>query len=281
MALFRKKKGREPSEAEEFKDDLDEADREYEDALLLGEIEQRERTDQHVKPPAPRPQGPWDVEDAPEPDASVPRIDLGALLVPVPPDTEVRVDLSPEQEVVSATLVQGPSSVQVSVFAAPRTEGIWDEVRAEIVESLVGSGGRADESLGEYGPELLATVPTQVPGQGVAMVPARFVGVDGPRWFLRAMFTGPAAVQAAAAEPLDLAVKNLVVVRGREPMAVRDALPLRLPVEVQQQAQEAALAAEQAGVPGQQAGQAGMSAGSDEPLTLPPPERGPETTETR
>ena len=42
----------------------------------------------------------------------------------------------------------------------------------------------------------------------------------------------PAAVDAAAAAPLEAALKDVVVVRGPDPMAVRDPLPLRLPKEV-------------------------------------------------
>ena len=205
-----------------------------------------------------RPQGPWDVEDAP--DDAVNRIDLGGLRVPVPPDTEVRVDVSPEGEVVAATLVQGGSAMQVNAFAAPRRSGIWGEVREEIATALRGGGGQAQDAEGPYGVELHAAVPTEVPGQGVGLAPARFVGVDGPRWFLRALLTGPAATDAAAAEPLLAALRDVVVVRGSEAMAVRDPLPLRLPKEVTAAAAEAEDGA---------------------PAAMAPPERGPEITEIR
>ena len=206
-----------------------------------------------------RPQGPWDEADAPSDDVN--RIDLGGLRVPVPPDTEVRVDVSPEGEVVAATLVRGASAMQVNVFAAPRKAGIWDEVRAEIATTLREGGGKAVDVEGPFGTELHAAVPTEVAGQGKVLAPARFLGVDGPRWFLRALLTGPAAVDAAEAAPMLTALKLCVVVRGSEAMAVRDPLPLRLPKEV-----TAAAAA---------------SAGSTAPQPLTPPERGPEITETR
>ncbi len=249
---------------EEFVDDLDDEDRAYEDALLLAELEEQE-----TKPVPPRPQGPWDAADAPQ--DQVPRIDLGGLLVPVPPDTEVRVDVGPDGAVVAATLVQGGAAVQVNAFAAPRSEGIWAEVLDEIAESLVGTGGQVERVDGPHGRELRATVPTQaptVPGaaeQGIVMAPARFVGVDGPRWFLRALYTGTAATDSAAAAPLEHAVRAVVVVRGADPMAVRDPLPLRLPPDAQQaDAQQAAAEPDNE---------------HDEPLGLA--ERGPEITETR
>ena len=221
-----------------------------------------------VEEPAPvepaRPQGPWDEADAPEDELN--RIDLGGLRVPVPPSTEVRVDVSPEGEVVAATLVQGTSAMQVNAFAAPRRSGIWGEVRDEIAAALRESGGTAADAEGPYGTELHASVPTETPGQGRSLAPARFVGVDGPRWFLRALLTGPAATDEAAAAPLLEALRACVVVRGSEAMAVRDPLPLRLPKEVTA-AQEAA-AAEGA-------------AEEATPAPLPPPERGPEITEIR
>ena len=122
--------------------------------------------------------------------------------------------------------------MQVNVFAAPKRSGIWDEVRAEIAASLVGSGGQAKDVDGPHGQELFAAVPVQ--GGGAA--PARFIGVDGPRWFVRALLTGPAAQDRSVAAPLEQALRSVVVVRGSEAMAVRDPLPLHLPREVAEQA---------------------------------------------
>jgi hypothetical protein len=206
-----------------------------------------------------RPKGPWDSEDAP--DDEVQRIDLGSLLIPVPDGTEVRVDVSPEGEVVAATMVQGESAMQINVFAAPKRSGIWGEVRTEIADALVQGGGSTEQVAGSLGTELRAQVPTEVPGQGTMLAPARFLGVDGPRWFLRALLTGPAATDDAAAAGLEAALRDVVVVRGGEAMAVRDPLPLHLPQEVAEQAAAAAEEAQQQG--------------------LEMPERGPEITETR
>ncbi|MDP9497440.1 MAG: DUF3710 domain-containing protein [Actinomycetota bacterium] len=262
MFRRRKRAQEEPvAEAAEFVDDLDDEDRAYEDALLLREIEQQERDEALL---SARADGPWDADAVPD-DDDLPRLDLGSLRVPVPPEVEVRVEVSPEGEVVAATFVAGDGVLQVGVFAAPRTEGIWDEVRTEIADSLRASGGQAEEVPSEHGTELRAGVPTEVPGHGVLLAPARFVGVDGPRWFLRALYTGSAAVDPEAAAPLEAALRDVVVVRGTQPMAVRDPLPMRLPPEAQQTAEE-------------------YPDDGDEELggdPLPMPERGPETTETR
>ena len=210
-----------------------------------------------------RPQGPWDEADAPDDDRQ--RLDLQGLRVPVLPETELRVEMDRAGQVVAVTLVRAPSTMQLSAFAAPRTEGIWDEVRAEIAAALDSSGGQAQESEGPFGPELRAMIPTEVPGRGRMLAPTRFVGVDGPRWFLRALLTGPAAQDGEAADELLAALRDVVVVRGNDPMAVRDPLPLVLPKEVQEQA-AAAQAAQQS---------------AQRPQAPAVPERGPEITEIR
>ena len=61
------------------------------------------------------------------------------------------------------------------------------------------------------------------------MQPVRFVGVDGPRWFVRALFGGRAAREPEAAAPLEAVLRAVVVVRGTDPMAPGDALALHVP----------------------------------------------------
>ena len=175
-----------------------------------------------------RPQGPWDVEDAPHDE--LPRLDLGAVQIPMSEGLEVRVDAQ-DDLMVSATLVDGHSMLTMHVFAAPRSSGIWTEVREEIAGSLRESGGEAQEDTGPFGPELRARIPAEAPVQGAMLQSARFLGVDGPRWFLRGMLTGPAATDPVQARRLEECFRGTVVVRGGEAMAPRELLPLRLPRE--------------------------------------------------
>ena len=261
MGLFRRK-NRDDDAPEELDDETD-----------AGNADATADDGEDEAPAAPpsRPQGPWDEADAPDDDLQ--RLDLGGLRVPIPPQTEVRVEVSKEGQVVAATLVKGQSAMQISAFAAPRTEGIWFEVREEIATALREGGGTAEEVDGPYGVELRAAVPTEVQGRGRALAPARFLGVDGPRWFLRAMLTGPAVTDPGPGAELEKALKAVVVVRGSDPMAVRDPLPLRLPKGVQEAAQQA----------GQQSGQrSGQQPGQQGGRPAPGvPQRGPEITEIR
>jgi hypothetical protein len=174
-----------------------------------------------VTPPE---RGPYDITVAP---AGVQRLDLGSLQIPAVPGVEVRVQANPDGSVQQVLLVHGANALQIGVFAAPRSEGIWDEVRQEISRSVAADGGTTQETEGEYGVELRARVtgpegPTDI----------RFVGIDGPRWMVRGAYYGPAATDPSAAGPLAECLAGLVVDRGREAKPVGEPLPLRLPRQV-------------------------------------------------
>ncbi len=177
--------------------------------------------------------GPWDEADAPQ--DGLTRIDLGAIRLPALPGMDLRVELNAQQKVIAATLRDGESFLQVSVFAAPRAGGIWASIREDLAKSASGQGGSLTEVDGPFGPELAGTIvatPPATPGQSAPQPvrrPARFLGVDGPRWFLRGMISGPAAASPEAAATLEDAFRAVVVVRGAEPMPVREQLPLTLP----------------------------------------------------
>jgi Protein of unknown function (DUF3710) len=196
-------------------------DRSKIDATPPWEVRQRENPEPTT--------GPFDVRDMP--DDNRPRVDLGALRVPVWQGIDLRLDVNEAQQVVSATLASADGQMQLGVFAAPRNEGIWDDVRDEIRQSLASQGGStADEPDGPFGPELRGTLK----GPEGSM-PVRFVGIDGPRWFLRAMLVGPIAVNATKAAPFEDALRAIVVVRGSEPLPVREPVPLQLPKEAADQ----------------------------------------------
>jgi Protein of unknown function (DUF3710) len=175
---------------------------------------------------APPPtEGPYDVRD--QPTDEVARIDLGALRVPVSPDLELRLDMNEAQQVIAATYVNPDGEMQLGIFAAPRNEGIWDSVRSEIRESVHEQGGVAEDfGDGLIGTELIGSLPGEG-GQGV--VPVRFIGVDGPRWFLRAMLRGVIAADSDKAAPFEGVLRDVVVVRGPEPLPVREPVALQLP----------------------------------------------------
>jgi len=246
------------------RDAADEAELESEDEV---ESASADEGSTKVAAPAERADGPWDETEVD--DAHEGRVDLGGLLVPAVQGMEVRLEVSEQQQVMAITVVLGQSAIQLQAFAAPRTEGIWTEVRDEISIEVTKQGGVIDKGVGAFGPELRARVPVRLPdgSQGVQVV--RFLGADGPRWFLRAVISGQAAVQPEAAALVEQVFRGVVVVRGTQAMAPRDPIPLQLPPQARP-TDEAAAAA-------QAAGQGSTYRASD----LTPFERGPEITEIR
>jgi Protein of unknown function (DUF3710) len=206
--------------------------------------------------------GPWDgASDYPEAE----RIDFGSLLVPVREGYDVQVFLS-EEDGISIAVVRGDSGLQLQPFAAPRSSGLWHEVMPEIADEVAKAGGQSREREGPFGPELFARVVPQ--GAGDYKIPPqalRFLGADGPRWFLRGLISGPAATDDEVARPFEDIFADVVVVRGDQPQPQRQALEIRLPDEARQ-----VLEGEIEGQPGDQ----GRN-------PFDPFERGPEITETR
>ena len=209
--------------------------------------------------------GPW---DAAEPHPELPRVDLGSLQVPVLEGTDIQLVFA-EQHGAWVTVRHQLGELQLQAFAAPKRSGLWDEVRGEISAEIAGAGGQSAEREGSFGIELLAHVPAE-PGQPASgMRPIRFAGVDGPRWFLRALFAGTAAADPAAAAPLEAVLREVVVVRGDHPMPPRDLLELRLPAESAAALEEQARAQQE----DQERNRFGAAPN--------PFDRGPEMTETR
>ena len=209
--------------------------------------------------------GPWDMA---EPHPDLPRVDLGSLQVPVVDGMDIQLVFA-EQQGAWVTVRHGLSELQLQAFAAPKRDSLWDEVRAEIAAEITTAGGMSTERAGPFGTELFARVPAE-PGQPRSgLQPVRFAGVDGPRWFLRGLFSGAAAENPAAAAPLEALLREVVVVRGDHPVPPRDLLELRLPPEAAAALEEQARA--------QQENQ------QDNRFAIPPNpfERGPEFTETR
>ena len=92
----------------------------------------------------------------------------------------------------------------------PRKEGSddWEDPRTELRAEIPAPGGRGSRI-------------------------ARFVGVDGPRWFLRGVISGEAVNDPEASAKVVELFRSIVVVRGTTPMPPRDLIPLHVPSSVQ------------------------------------------------
>ena len=171
--------------------------------------------------------GPFDVSEVSSRDGYV---DLGALLIVPSEGLQLRLEVEEAtQRVVAVTMDLNGSSLQLQAFAAPKTEGLWDEIREQIGQSVGSQGGQVEEVQGGFGTELIAKLPAGAQDGSQGYRVARFIGIDGPRWFLRGVLGGPAAMEREAAAPLESLFRQIVVIRGDSPMPPRDLLQLRLP----------------------------------------------------
>jgi hypothetical protein len=167
-------------------------------------------------------EGPFDESEA---NAVRPYVDLGGVKIVPRPDLGLRLEVEEEsQRVVAVALDYAGSTLQVQPFAAPRSSGLWHEIREQIVEQIQRQGGAAESMEGPLGPEVRAEIPSP---EGSRL--ARFIGVDGPRWFLRGVVSGQAVVNGEAAGQIEDLFRSIVVVRGTTPMPPRDLIPLHVP----------------------------------------------------
>jgi len=172
--------------------------------------------------------GPLDVAEA---NAVRPYVDLGGVKIVPREGLHLRLEVEEgTKRVVAVGLDYAGSTLQVQPFAAPRTSGLWHEIRAQIVEQIQKQGGTTRLADGPFGPELVATIPVAAgPGAPPQSRIARFIGVDGPRWFLRGVIAGEGAVNPQAAVQVEDLFRSVVVVRGSTPMPPRDLIPLHVP----------------------------------------------------
>lgn len=173
--------------------------------------------------------GPLDESEA---NAVRPYVDLGGIKIVPRAELQLRLEVEEgSKRVVAVGLDYAGSTLQVQPFAAPRGSGLWNEIRAQIVDQIDKQGGTTRVTEGPFGPEVLAQIPVTAGPQAGGMRLARFVGVDGPRWFLRGVIAGEGAVDAEAAAQIEDLFRSIVVVRGNTPMPPRDLIPLHMPAQ--------------------------------------------------
>ncbi len=172
--------------------------------------------------------GPLDISEL---HAPAPLVDFGSIKIPPAANLELRLEIEEGTNRVVAVAVDSmDSTLQLQAFAAPKSEVVWPDVRAQLTTSIREQGGVVEERLGSFGPELLAKLPFMDEHGAVQSHRfARFIGVDGPRWFLRGLIGGAAIHDPAAASIIEGIFRSAVVDRGSEPIPPRDLLPLAVP----------------------------------------------------
>jgi hypothetical protein len=182
--------------------------------------------------------GPYDADELP--DDGLARLDLGSILVAPLPDRELRVQVDEKSGDVRAVLLATDAgALELRAFAAPRGGDLWSDIRPQIAADAARRGGTATEREGRFGTELVCEVQVnRADGQSGTQT-SRVIGVNGPRWLLRATFLGEPAREPEAATEWEQAITQLAVRRGAHAMPVGEQLPLNLPDGAQPKAVDA------------------------------------------
>lgn len=172
-------------------------------------------------------EGPFDGDDIEDHDEY---LDMGSLLIKPVPGLQMRLEVEEStQRVIAVALELGGSRMQLQVFAAPKTDELWPGISTQIATGIADQGGETEMVSGRFGSELLARVPQTAPDGRQGYVVLRFLGIDGPRWFLRAVIGGAALTDPEESKAMEDALAQVVVVRGDVPMPPTELLPLTVP----------------------------------------------------
>ncbi|WAL41052.1 DUF3710 domain-containing protein [Brevibacterium sp. BRM-1] len=172
--------------------------------------------------------GPWDAQEDADPELN--RLELGALSVPVIDGMQIQLEAEEDSgQIMAVSLIHAGGSLQLQAFAAPKSEGLWREVREQIAQNIAAAGGEARELYTAVGTELIAKIPAVDEEGNEGFRPARFLGVDGPRWFLRGVLGGAGAVDDEVRAALVEVFRGIIVERGTEAMPPREVLPITPP----------------------------------------------------
>lgn len=177
-------------------------------------------------PPSPRAHGPWDAAEKDTGDDSA-YLDLGSLLIRGRPGFNLQMPVDDDAGTIgSVVLVTEESGLELRAFADARSGGLWDDVRADLEAEAERLGGAFERVEGPFGTELHLRVPVTRPDGEEGFQQSRIVGIEGPRWMLRATFLGREAVEPSEDGLLMTALRDVVVVRGAAPRAPREPLLL-------------------------------------------------------
>lgn len=262
MFGFGKKKHAE--EAEKAAIDKAVAEEIEETSVEVEELKEEENSPEVIK--YDRVNGPHDIEEVTAEDLED-YVDLGALRIKLLDGMNLRLETDDATgAVIAATITRDGATLQVQAFAAPRTTGIWDDIRHDLTESVASQGGIVEIYAGVFGAEMLTRLPAVTPDGQPGERIARFVGVDGPRWFLRGVISGAAVLgDDKAAASVEEVFRTVVVDRGDEPRPPRELLPMTLPADLVVAAEEEPAVEEETE--------------NEHSKLRPMPRRGPEITE--
>jgi hypothetical protein len=171
--------------------------------------------------------GPFDITELVQ---VRPSIDFGAIQMPLRDDVVYKLEVEEAtSKIVALTVEHNGSALQLQAFSAPASDGVWHEIRSSLEQSILDQNGRTEQVVGPLGPELNAQIPNVDGGFRLA----KFIGVDGPKWFLRGVISGLALGDVLSMSHVIDIFRSVAVVRGSQPMPPKGLLELVAPAGAQ------------------------------------------------
>jgi hypothetical protein len=172
--------------------------------------------------------GPWSFADAP---SGAEFIDFGPLKLPAIAGIKARVEMDTKSGRVGAvSVLVNDCAVQLQVLAARSGKPLWPQVRRTLISRLEKGAGHQNVLEGSFGAELLAIITVRDRNSNLTHdVPMRFVGIDGDKWMVRAVVTGPSVTSDATIARVDALLSRLAVDRGSAAHAEGEVLELAPP----------------------------------------------------
>lgn len=157
-----------------------------------------------------QPRGPQDYSD--ELEQQQVYVDFGALRIPYVEGMELIPAVDDQQRIHSISIIVASRVVELTLFAAPRSGGVWEQSFEALKQDGQRRGFTPFPLTGPWGKELLLR-----PAADSEEMAQRFVGIEGRGWLLRATFFGAAAEDDSVRQPLDAIIANILVQRGSGP----------------------------------------------------------------
>lgn len=185
------------------------------------------------EPTGIRARGPWDRSER-TPESTAAYVDFGSFLVR--PISGMQIQIAGQEETNVAVLLNLNGSIlELRVVAASRHGDDWSAMVPRVINEVEGRGSKASQREGVFGTEVVTEFPGKDENGKSVTQPARFIGVAGPRWLLRATLIGTAAVEPDDNNDLIQVIRDVVVVRGPEARILGELLPIDIPSQMQGQ----------------------------------------------
>lgn len=185
-----------------------------------------------------REDGPFDIDEVDLDADEVTRLDFGSLVITPFENMQMQIQIDQDTgEVQSLLVVRDNNALEVALFAAPATGEMISQIHREMIEGTTAQGGQASVADGPLGAELHRVVPMNGPDNQPGYHVSRSWLAQGPRWLLRGVLMGDAAVGDTLDATGQLLMEffcNLVVRRDDRPRVPGDVIPLKVPDELQQ-----------------------------------------------